>query len=567
MNVNFFKVAGINLLWMGVVCHFAVAANSSGYKSGGSISLIEKAFTEGKINRGEKMFRDLQAILAPRELPVIYKGAGNDLVRCGTPFVREAQDNWGLMTPQQQSLAAKYMARPTQDSVYISPEGYFKIHYDLVGFDSVPNQDLDMNQVPDYVERIGIYADSSYRHYHQNLGYLPHPSDGDQYYDIHLLIMGAGTYGVTMRELYPPGDSSWDDYRSYIQINSTFDTAAFPPNDDPEGQVIGDQKVTCAHEYYHATQFAYDGLEDLWWIEASASYFEEVVYPEVNDNYNYLSYFFDYPDTFLTSNGYHPYGTFVWPGFLAEDFGINFIRSIWESCRFYTSLPSIDTALSKVGKRLSTVFPEFTVWNYFTGARSNSIGYDSSMYFPEMPLDRVIPACPFSPVAANKPPDGLASAYLVTYPSPTTNGLLKIDFDGSNSVVWGFSYITFLNGQITVSSNCPIDVQGRTDCGLYDFIRYDSIVFIPCVVTPWLDDNQFSFKTVIYPPGDANGTGEVNIQDITYVVNFLYKSGPPPKYDQLMADADCNGVVNILDLTYLIKFLYKGGPQPCVYSP
>jgi hypothetical protein len=62
-------------------------------------------------------------------------------------------------------------------------------------------------------------------------------------------------------------------------------------------------------------------------------------------------------------------------------------------------------------------------------------------------------------------------------------------------------------------------------------------------------------------PGDANDNGSVNILDITYLIAYLYKSGPaPPCNDE--ADATGNNVVNILDITYLISYLYKGGPAP-----
>jgi len=65
-------------------------------------------------------------------------------------------------------------------------------------------------------------------------------------------------------------------------------------------------------------------------------------------------------------------------------------------------------------------------------------------------------------------------------------------------------------------------------------------------------------------PGDADGNGAHNILDITYIINYLYKGGPPPiPYPLCSGDADCNCSLNILDATYLIKYLYKGGPPPC----
>jgi Thrombospondin type 3 repeat/Dockerin type I domain len=64
-------------------------------------------------------------------------------------------------------------------------------------------------------------------------------------------------------------------------------------------------------------------------------------------------------------------------------------------------------------------------------------------------------------------------------------------------------------------------------------------------------------------PGDANGSGIINIQDITYIINYLYKGGPAP-IPYRICSGDANGTcnVNIQDITYLINFLYKGGANP-----
>jgi len=61
--------------------------------------------------------------------------------------------------------------------------------------------------------------------------------------------------------------------------------------------------------------------------------------------------------------------------------------------------------------------------------------------------------------------------------------------------------------------------------------------------------------------GDANHSDLVNIQDITYLINFLYKGGAiPPCYYE--GDANASLIINIQDITHLINFLYKGGPAP-----
>jgi hypothetical protein len=525
----------------------------------GSIALIEKAYAEGRISRGEKIFHNLQAIFAPQSLPADLKSSSTEMIKCGTPYVKDALDNWSLLSPSQRSMATQYMARPTSDSVYISPDLLFAVHYDIDGPEAVPLEDLNSNNIPDYVERIGLYADSSYRHYRYNLGYLPPPSDGDPYYDIYLLIIWA--YGVTVFD--QPGDSAWSDYSSFMYVHCNF--AGFPANDDPEGSVIGAQKVTCAHEFYHATQLAYNGFCDLWWHEASAVFFEEVVFPEVNDNYSYLPYFFNYPDTFLYSTGNHMYASFIWPQFIAKKFGINTIKNIWERCRFDSALQSMDGALGEYGQSVKMIFPEFTVWNYFTGARGDAAYYDSGSAYPLVPFDNIISSCPFSDVSSNYPPDGLSASYLVTYPDTAVAGLLKLNFTGYSGVLWKFSYITYDNGNIDVQTGLPVAYSGKTDLGIYDFTRYDSIVFIPAVISKWLDDNGYTFNTVINPFGDVDGTGTVDLLDILYLISDIFKSGPPPKYDVRMGDINCDNSVNLIDILLLIGYKYKNGPpiQPC----
>jgi len=69
----------------------------------------------------------------------------------------------------------------------------------------------------------------------------------------------------------------------------------------------------------------------------------------------------------------------------------------------------------------------------------------------------------------------------------------------------------------------------------------------------------------IVPPsficGDANGNGSINILDATFIIAYLFKSGPEPVPLQA-ANVNNTGGINILDATYLISFLFKSGPDP-----
>ena len=62
--------------------------------------------------------------------------------------------------------------------------------------------------------------------------------------------------------------------------------------------------------------------------------------------------------------------------------------------------------------------------------------------------------------------------------------------------------------------------------------------------------------------GDINSDTVMNILDITFLVNYLYKGGEAPQ-DVSACDVDLSGSVNLLDVTYLIRYLYLNGTVPC----
>ncbi|MFH2036264.1 MAG: M14 family zinc carboxypeptidase [Candidatus Zixiibacteriota bacterium] len=66
---------------------------------------------------------------------------------------------------------------------------------------------------------------------------------------------------------------------------------------------------------------------------------------------------------------------------------------------------------------------------------------------------------------------------------------------------------------------------------------------------------------VSYICGDADNNTLINILDITYLISYLYKSGPAP-INENSADVNNSGNINILDITYIIAYLYKSGPEP-----
>lgn len=63
--------------------------------------------------------------------------------------------------------------------------------------------------------------------------------------------------------------------------------------------------------------------------------------------------------------------------------------------------------------------------------------------------------------------------------------------------------------------------------------------------------------------GDINNDGaDANILDLTYLVDRIFRGGPPPVC-AIEADVNSDGAfANILDLTYLVDRIFRGGPPP-----
>ncbi len=61
--------------------------------------------------------------------------------------------------------------------------------------------------------------------------------------------------------------------------------------------------------------------------------------------------------------------------------------------------------------------------------------------------------------------------------------------------------------------------------------------------------------------GDANGDGAIDLGDVVYLLNYLFKNDVPP--DPLEAgDANCDGIVDLGDVVYLLNYLFKNGDPP-----
>jgi len=62
--------------------------------------------------------------------------------------------------------------------------------------------------------------------------------------------------------------------------------------------------------------------------------------------------------------------------------------------------------------------------------------------------------------------------------------------------------------------------------------------------------------------GDVNGNGEVDIDDVVYLISYIFTGGPAPVPEECMGNANGMGEVDIDDVVYLISYIFGGGPPP-----
>ncbi|MCJ7458622.1 MAG: tandem-95 repeat protein, partial [candidate division Zixibacteria bacterium] len=85
---------------------------------------------------------------------------------------------------------------------------------------------------------------------------------------------------------------------------------------------------------------------------------------------------------------------------------------------------------------------------------------------------------------------------------------------------------------------------------------------------PYLASDSEIVHIRVRPPanliaGDPNGDLFVTVSDVVYIINYLFKSGPPPLHCPRSGDVNCDGKVTVSDAVYLINYLFKGGPPLC----
>lgn len=335
--------------------------------------------------------------------------------KCGLSLLFQLHEGHDDLPPADK-LKAEAILGPTLmqlDTII----GKFHIHFDSSGENAPALLDAGLQRIegswPQYIDSLGIYLNLTWERFVTSFGYDPPPFQaGSDYYNIYVEELYTPLnplYGETIfqgSDLYqnytPPR------YTSYIRIDNDFK--------DLVSEGIPGLKVTCAHELHHAFQLGSYGYRpgDIFFYELTSTWMEELLFPDVNDYFQYLRTAggypkgqFLYPEVSFTSPSWTvSYSRGIWGKYIQKKYSPDVMLSAWRWFRQLEALFAMDRALAEVGSSFRRDFLEWTLWNNSTGADCDTASfYDDGKYFPEIktnpPIEYLKEARSFSDTIEN----------------------------------------------------------------------------------------------------------------------------------------------------------------------
>jgi hypothetical protein len=380
--------------------------------------------------------------------------------------------------------------------------------------------DADGNGTPAWVEVLGDTLERSYGIL-VNMGFSP-PYGVEQYYiDAYVANTGIVVEGRSI--------TLSTDFYGYTDIDKQYSVAYFIFNNDfsihtsDELEVL---KATAVHELFHAVQrvdYPWDDEvaipdprwnEEKWWFEATATWLEEIIEPDVNDHIQYIKRFLEHPAGSLTyADGEREYGASIFPGYIWYRNGG---AASWQEIMVDVNSLGVEQAIDRYLTGQGTSFLETVTAFWSMAGHPEDLWPDGAQFYPaEMNnLYQQVNQLPveLQPASTNGPERLGADLFRIT--------------DDAAAI-----------SLTVVQSTSPSSLhQGASQSGSSDVITEAVQPGIPLVIdTPGEKDTYMAIVNTS-SAGDSPG----------YLARISKKSIIP-------ADIDANGVINLADLLLTLK--------------
>ncbi len=375
----------------------AAAANERSLAAPAPNDALSRALASGQITDAQYSLQRALAILAPRLADARYaSAAAHASPREATMALRDLAARIGSLSSSERRLAMRLLARPT-DGAREGPAGYvrvpkknrkrfcttrFCVHWVTRGSERPLLVDRNRNGRPDYIDKTVRTMNTVWRKEIGSFGYKKPRSDslsGSHHggnpngrIDIFIANIGnRGLYGYCTTDDPRINRNTHRQNSAYCVFDNDFRRAEFTTG----AFGLAALKVTAAHEFFHAIQFAYDTFEDQAFMEGTATWIEDEVFTGVNDNVQYLQSGSPMDPVNNASQGPwipldagHPsvqYGTWIWYRFLSENHGRGIVKQIWARAvgKANYGFKAIADILVVRGTSLQAMLALFGAWN------------------------------------------------------------------------------------------------------------------------------------------------------------------------------------------------------------
>jgi hypothetical protein len=285
-------------------------------------------------------------------------------------------------------------SRPALQKQEVSASGLFLIHFDTTGHNAVPMNDDDKNGNSDFVDSALIFIDYVYDVEVNQMHYLKPKTDNgvgsSDAYDIYLVNIGdggdqgEGLYGYTDAEDEYSSTFNRPKFTSYIVIDNDFSQRDSTNQNGKKYRTFNDTgytalKITLAHEYHHAVQFAYgQDYTSPSLNEMTSTWMEIRLVPYTKDYLQYVRSLFREPRSWPFGNGIAEtgYRYSIFGEYLHTNFGDSVLLRMWERIALgVQGYKALDSALIDKNTSLAEEWCKQLEWFYFTGKRAKENQY------------------------------------------------------------------------------------------------------------------------------------------------------------------------------------------------
>jgi len=469
-------------------------------------------------------------------------------------------------------------------NIYTFPESIesenFKIHFTTSTVDSqlVNNQMMSLQSNFGYAQSIIDLLEYSLEKYLDD-GWISPPPDcnenitdinspdhcinfgGNDLYDVYIANDAAGMvvpenpYQV---EPYTGG------YTSYMKISTLLNEYNYLPSWSVH---------VVAHELHHSIQLRYgysvsgspgNYMHNGWFFEQSATYMENVIFPNSNhlltmlSNCNvvtpltYPEYGINYPAEI------YPYRSALWQKFMVESYGdSSIVKTIWENYGLeyasadegFSLFPIYNESIMEHTQgnfNLNHAYKEYGLWRYFTGERYNS----NLEYFNQGGL--------YCESKISDLDDISYSLY------SNTGGVYYFDLDDliDNLTISSIDYNDILVTLLLSNSNniysVELPLSNENSIFYFDeYSDYNKVLIISSNYTgpiSELIDFEISLNSMNLL-GDINSDGVININDVVLLINYILLYENIDEEILLSSDINLDLQLNIMDVVLLVNII------------